>query len=245
MESRFGRDFSNVRVHHDDRAAQSAAAVNALAYTVGQHIVFAQGQYTPNSAAGRGLLAHELAHTVQQAGFSGGTRASHGLAVAASGSRAEREADRAADAVIFATRCDPKAAPLSAVGPMLAMVDCSRFNYRQCVAGVYQCGYGGSGRCGWGGIANGCVCMGAAQPSASRVLEVLAILGLSLLLLATVIAALLDPEPATKLLLGGLSVAEAAALLLMLGYSAEEIRDMGLDPSLASAAMAGGEERTA
>lgn len=67
MESRFGRDFSQVRVHTDARAAQSAQAVNARAYTVGQNIVFGAGEYLPVTAAGTRLLAHELAHVVEQA----------------------------------------------------------------------------------------------------------------------------------------------------------------------------------
>ena len=66
MESRFGHDFSHVRVHADAGAADSARAVNALAYTVGRDVVFAPGQYAPNSAAGRQLLAHELTHVLQQ-----------------------------------------------------------------------------------------------------------------------------------------------------------------------------------
>lgn len=68
LESRFGRDFSHVRVHHDASAAQSASAVNARAYTVGQHMVFGAGQYAPRTLEGRALLAHELTHTVQQRG---------------------------------------------------------------------------------------------------------------------------------------------------------------------------------
>jgi hypothetical protein len=63
-----GHDFANVRIHTDSRAVASAEAIGADAYTVGQHIVFAPGRYRPESAEGRGLLAHELAHTVQQAG---------------------------------------------------------------------------------------------------------------------------------------------------------------------------------
>jgi hypothetical protein len=66
MEPRFGRSFADVRIHADARAAESACAVNARAYTVGQNIVFAAGQYTPHSDSGRRLLAHELAHTAQQ-----------------------------------------------------------------------------------------------------------------------------------------------------------------------------------
>jgi hypothetical protein len=68
MEPRFGHDFSNVRVHTDDRAATSARAVNALAYTVGSHIAFDTGRYRPDSGNGQRLLAHELTHVVQQHG---------------------------------------------------------------------------------------------------------------------------------------------------------------------------------
>ena len=68
LQPGFGHDFSDVRVHDDSQAAESASAVNALAYTVGNHIVFGQGQYAPGTAAGRHLLAHELTHTIQQTG---------------------------------------------------------------------------------------------------------------------------------------------------------------------------------
>ncbi|HEY0606601.1 MAG TPA: DUF4157 domain-containing protein [Herpetosiphonaceae bacterium] len=63
---RFGHDFSRVRVHTDATAARSAQAVDALAYTVGRDIVFGAGQYAPQTTSGRLLLAHELAHVVQQ-----------------------------------------------------------------------------------------------------------------------------------------------------------------------------------
>ncbi len=66
MEPHFGQDFSQVRVHTGSQARDSAQAVNALAYTVGQDIVFGEGQYAPYAEAGRGLLAHELTHVVQQ-----------------------------------------------------------------------------------------------------------------------------------------------------------------------------------
>ncbi len=67
MEPRFNHDFSQVRVHTDARAAESALAVNALAYTVGRDVVFGTGQYEPGIGEGRRLLAHELTHVVQQA----------------------------------------------------------------------------------------------------------------------------------------------------------------------------------
>jgi hypothetical protein len=66
FETMFGFDFSQVRVHTDARAAASARAIDALAYTVGQNIVFGAGQYAPESRAGKQLLAHELTHVVQQ-----------------------------------------------------------------------------------------------------------------------------------------------------------------------------------
>jgi hypothetical protein len=59
-------DFSRVRVHTDGLAADSARSVNALAFTMGQHIVFGARQYAPDTTAGRELLAHELTHVVQQ-----------------------------------------------------------------------------------------------------------------------------------------------------------------------------------
>ncbi|MGH9652075.1 MAG: DUF4157 domain-containing protein, partial [Bryobacteraceae bacterium] len=66
MESRFGFDFSKVRIHSDPEAATSAKAVNALAYTVGSDVVFGAGRYVPSTTEGRRLLAHELTHTIQQ-----------------------------------------------------------------------------------------------------------------------------------------------------------------------------------
>lgn len=68
MEPRFGRDFSDVRVHTDSLAAASARDVNARAYTVGRNLVFGSGEYMPGSSAGRRLIAHELTHVVQQRG---------------------------------------------------------------------------------------------------------------------------------------------------------------------------------
>ena len=66
FEPRFRHDFSKVRVHSDSSASRSAQAVDALAYTVGNNIAFAHGRYSPESTTGRHLLAHELAHVVQQ-----------------------------------------------------------------------------------------------------------------------------------------------------------------------------------
>jgi hypothetical protein len=68
MEPRFGHDFSPVRVHTDTKSAESARAVDAMAYTVGRDIVFGADQYKQGSPEGQSLLAHELAHVVQQRG---------------------------------------------------------------------------------------------------------------------------------------------------------------------------------
>lgn len=68
FEPRFGRDFSDVRVHTHGSAERAAGDINARAYTLGSNIAFAPGQYSPNSESGRRLMAHELAHVVQQKG---------------------------------------------------------------------------------------------------------------------------------------------------------------------------------
>ena len=66
FEPRFGQDFSQVRIHTDSQASESANAVNALAYTIGQDVVFGGGQYSPGTESGKKLIAHELTHVVQQ-----------------------------------------------------------------------------------------------------------------------------------------------------------------------------------
>jgi hypothetical protein len=96
FEPRFQHDFGRVRVHTDEKAAKSARAVNALAYTVGEQVVFDFGHFSPKTTTGRNLLAHELVHVVQQQGpHSYGSR----LAVAEAEAPAEREADRIAELV--------------------------------------------------------------------------------------------------------------------------------------------------
>lgn len=92
MESRFGHDFSHVRVHTDSRAAESARAVNAIAYTVGRNIVFGAGHYEPASSRGRHLLAHELTHVTQQ----GEGSISSQLMTGPSDDRHEQEAEKIA-----------------------------------------------------------------------------------------------------------------------------------------------------
>ncbi len=95
MEPRFGHDFGKVRIHTDARAAESAQAVNALAYTVGVNVVFGAGRYAPASPTGRQLIAHELAHVVQQQAAS-----SLPNGISSSSDASEREAEKAASAAL-------------------------------------------------------------------------------------------------------------------------------------------------
>jgi len=101
FEPKFGHDFSRVRVHTDSRAAESARAVNAIAYTVGSHIVFEAGRYAPASSAGQRLMAHELTHVVQQAaGLQRQSMSSEpGIEIGHEDDELEREADNASRAI--------------------------------------------------------------------------------------------------------------------------------------------------
>ena len=72
FEPRFGRDFGAVRIHADDRASEAARSVSARAFTVGRHMVFGGGEYSPGTTEGRTLLAHELTHTIQQGAATAG-----------------------------------------------------------------------------------------------------------------------------------------------------------------------------
>ena len=99
LEPRLGHDFSRVRVHNDAKAAESAAGVGALAYTVGRDIVFASGQYRPEAVEGRRLLAHELAHVTQQGDVK--ISPSQKLQIGPAHDHHEHEADRIADRVVL------------------------------------------------------------------------------------------------------------------------------------------------
>jgi Domain of unknown function (DUF4157) len=132
MESRFGHDFSGVRVHTNATAARSADAIAADAWTVGRDIGFASGRYNPGTRLGDALLAHELAHVVQQ----GQRRESTGELKVDPSALAEREAEQHADAVMHAQRphagtyrqslmrqpTDPRPEPPRNVGPPVSEV---------------------------------------------------------------------------------------------------------------------------
>ena len=105
MEPRFGHDFSQVRIHTDSEATESARAINANAYTVGRHVILDRNKNPEGSAAEQQVLAHELAHVVQQKGAAPGPK----LTIGAAGNAAEREADTAADKVTGGSKAAPRA----------------------------------------------------------------------------------------------------------------------------------------
>jgi hypothetical protein len=101
MESRIGADFSDVRVHSDSRAAASAAAVSARAYTVGNEVVFGAAAPALDTAEGKRTLAHELTHVVQQRqGPVAGTPTGDGIAISDPSDRFEQAAEANAERVM-------------------------------------------------------------------------------------------------------------------------------------------------
>ncbi|QRK12986.1 DUF4157 domain-containing protein [Archangium violaceum] len=96
FEARFHHDFSRVRVHHDEAAAQSAHELGAFAYTWGHHIVLGESRFAPGTPSRREVLTHELAHVVQQKGVPPRVA---GLAPTSPGDSIEREADAAVRAM--------------------------------------------------------------------------------------------------------------------------------------------------
>src|SRR5215472_6857652 len=97
LEERMGTDFSDVRVHTGGRADESARAINAQAYTVGSDVVFRSGAYEPDTPGGRHVLAHELAHVMQQkAGPVSGTPAPGGISISNPSDSFEQAAERSA-----------------------------------------------------------------------------------------------------------------------------------------------------
>lgn len=114
MQGRLGHDFSDVRVHTDSAAHDSAKSVNAHAYTVGSNVVFQRDRYDPASHEGKTMLAHELTHVVQQrSGPVDGADSGGGIKVSDPSDRFEREASANADRVMATPA---PAAQLSAAG---------------------------------------------------------------------------------------------------------------------------------
>src|SRR5204863_9380471 len=108
MESRLGADFSDVRVHTDARASESAQSVQAHAYTLGSDVVFQSGKYAPQSDSGKRMLAHELTHVVQQrSGPVDGTPAGGGIRISNPADRFEQAAETSADHVMSSASPTP------------------------------------------------------------------------------------------------------------------------------------------
>ncbi len=119
MESRLGADFSDVRVHTDATASESARSVQAHAYTVGSDVVFQSDKYAPESDSGKRMLAHELTHVVQQrSGPVDGTPAAGGIQISHPSDRFEQAAESTAERVMSsptATAVTPVAAASASV----------------------------------------------------------------------------------------------------------------------------------
>ena len=115
MESRLGSDFSDVRVHTDAKAHDSARSVQAYAYTVGSDVVFQSGKYEPESDSGKRMLAHELTHVVQQrSGPVAGTPAPGGIQISHPSDRFEQAAESTADRVMSSSPAAPSASVAAA-----------------------------------------------------------------------------------------------------------------------------------
>jgi hypothetical protein len=115
MESRLGADFSDVRVHTDAKASDSARSVQAYAYTVGSDVVFQSGKYEPESDSGKRMLAHELTHVVQQrSGPVAGTPAPGGIQISHPSDRFEQAAESSADRVMSSAPGTPQASVAAA-----------------------------------------------------------------------------------------------------------------------------------
>lgn len=119
MESRFGHDFSSVRVHTDAKAAESAKSVNALAYTVGKDIAFGTGQYIPGTIRGKQLLSHELTHIVQQRHAPLGPLQ---MAGGPANTLLEQEADRVAQQTMHPTAENTSTTPIGPISQAPAIL---------------------------------------------------------------------------------------------------------------------------
>jgi len=114
MESRLGERFDDVRIHIDEEAAARARDVGANAYTIGRDIYFGKGNYAPHDPQGQRLIAHELAHVIQQDHAGNGDRQKISHEDVSHDHAAEREAQTVADATVFANQ--PQNVTLSAHG---------------------------------------------------------------------------------------------------------------------------------
>jgi hypothetical protein len=252
MESRFGYDFSTVSIHTGETAARSSRSINALAYTVGNDIVFGQGQYRPNTREGKRLLAHELTHVIQQNSQAPFNQQQYATQRSRIGMRHKaitiKRSSYSQISTLQQLTLQRHEDPNDFL-PGENMIFDSQGEAR--IAALAR-----STELGPGYTithdplpARGLPHYHIVEPGGRRVrghyfyrtrrrrrlykvnwadvLKVLSIIGISILLLASIIAALLDPEPATKLALIGLSSAQIALLLLMLRTDGGEESEAG------------------
>jgi hypothetical protein len=221
MEPRFGRDFSGVRVHTGGAAAQSARELNAVAYTVGNDIVFGGGSYSPGTDGGRKLLAHELTHTVQQ------------------GAGPPHVARYAAPSITSGPR-----------GIVQRVGECAGKSYRNCSGSCVPNSGTGTGLCTWSGtIANGCICIARDQPMLNAIqqflfnLIVAALIAAAIVLtaaaIAAIVACLMGPCEAAALI-GALGYAGAMIVLGIIGTRGGSGGGGGASTPTASTATGGG-----
>ena len=186
FEAHFGHDFSQVKIHTDGVAAQSARSVGARAFTVGSDIVFNSSEFQPHSPAGRHLLAHELTHVVQQSAMP--TRRG-ALRIGPPDSRFEREADQVADRISSAPAIRASAEsgrsnplPRTSIGGISAapaaiqrVGECAGKGGTNCNGSPCKTAAGRRGMCQWGGIKYGCNCRDQSgdESGASRIRELL------------------------------------------------------------------------
>jgi hypothetical protein len=135
FEAQLGADLHGVRVHTNPLADVSARAVGALAYTVGRHLVFRRGAYAPDSTEGRRLLAHELAHVVQQQGTASSPAAQ--LEIGSVDDPAEREAQRFADAAVASPAYSNEAMDAGAAAPQRSRESSLRQSLRRDILARY------------------------------------------------------------------------------------------------------------
>ena len=201
MQSRFGRDFSDVRIHADGAAAQSAAAVGARAYTVGRDVVFGAGQYQPQAESGRRLLAHELVHTVQQ-GAAGAPQA------------VSRKAMNGAS---------PLAISAAAGLGLQREGECAAYGFKDCKGMPCVHSSKRAGFCGWPSIKQGCTCYAVDSPRLREFVEtvlIAALLAIGVIIafeaLAALVACFASGVCELGILVGALGLAGALLVVKLL-----------------------------
>jgi len=225
FEPRFGHSFSKVRIHADGQAAESARAVNASAYTVGQNIFFGPQRYAPGTAQGNRLLAHELTHTIQQSQGGVSSHPDSSLAIGEPGDASELEADtiasRISDSAGIEARGPVASVQRSAMPGAVVQRECSGNNSIQC-SGRCTTADGKVGTCIFNSMPRWCKCLNTAYFSQIPA-WLLALLGAAAI--ALLIACFATGVCEFGAVVAGLGTAAAAALIAIL--RAAGIQDSG------------------